>query len=131
MSWQGYVDSSLCGSPHIDKAAIFSAAGDSVWAATPGYHIKPEEIRAVIEGIKKEGVDKLYGSGVHLAGEKFVIVGEVKPEEQVCGRKGKQGVVICSTKQAIIVAHHPESAQLPDAIGVVESLVNYLVGLGY
>ncbi|KAK7747764.1 profilin, required for normal timing of actin polymerization in response to thermal stress [Diatrype stigma] len=39
MSWQAYVDSSLVGSGHIDKAAIISAAGDSVWAATSGFSV--------------------------------------------------------------------------------------------
>ncbi|CAP70402.1 uncharacterized protein PODANS_3_4810, partial [Podospora anserina S mat+] len=40
MSWQAYVDSSLVGSGHIDKAAIVSAAGDSTWAANPGFTVR-------------------------------------------------------------------------------------------
>jgi hypothetical protein len=31
---------SLVGSGHLDKAAIFGAAGDSVWAQTPGYKVR-------------------------------------------------------------------------------------------
>jgi hypothetical protein len=39
MSWQAYVDDSLIKSGKIDKGAIFSAAGDSVWAVTPGFNV--------------------------------------------------------------------------------------------
>lgn len=31
---------SLVGSGHVDKAAIVSAAGDSVWAATAGFTVR-------------------------------------------------------------------------------------------
>jgi profilin len=31
---------SLVGSGHLDKAAIFGAAGDSVWAQTAGYTVR-------------------------------------------------------------------------------------------
>lgn len=32
---------SLVGTGHVDKAAIISAAGDSVWAASPGFDVRP------------------------------------------------------------------------------------------
>jgi hypothetical protein len=30
----------LVGSGHADKAALISAAGDSVWAKTPGFEVR-------------------------------------------------------------------------------------------
>ena len=53
MSWQGsssldemsnsnpsaYVDSSLVGTGAVDKAAIYSKAGDSTWAISPGFQV--------------------------------------------------------------------------------------------
>ncbi|OBT99644.1 hypothetical protein VE01_02091 [Pseudogymnoascus verrucosus] len=33
---EGYVDTSLVGSSHLDKAAITNASGEAIWAITPG-----------------------------------------------------------------------------------------------
>lgn len=40
-------------------------------------------------------------------------------------------MVIAKTNQALLVAHHPESAQLTNATTTVEGLADYLKGLGY
>ncbi|KAK4134368.1 hypothetical protein BT67DRAFT_381193, partial [Trichocladium antarcticum] len=70
---------SLVGSGHIDKACIISAAGDSTWAATAGFTVKPEEIQEVIailnETDKENGpsVTKAFAEGIHVAGERYVI----------------------------------------------------------
>ena len=42
MNWllsQALTLDSLVGSGHVDKAAIVSAAGDSVWAESPGFKV--------------------------------------------------------------------------------------------
>jgi len=39
--------------------------------------------------------------------------------------------VIVKTTQAMLVAHYPETAQPGSATNVVETLADYLIGVGY
>ncbi|KAI2618851.1 profilin [Hypoxylon sp. NC1633] len=75
MSWQAYVDSSLVGSGHLDKAAIISVAGDSVWATSTGFTVKPEEMKNLVAILTQSGnvVDKAHADGIHVAGERYVV----------------------------------------------------------
>lgn len=45
--------------------------------------------------------------------------------------QGKEGVVIVKTNQALLVGHHPENVQTPNAANVVELLADYLIKVGY
>ena len=45
--------------------------------------------------------------------------------------QGKEGIVIRKTKQALLIAHYPESVQPGSAANTVEKLGDYLVGSGY
>lgn len=45
--------------------------------------------------------------------------------------QGKEGTIIVKTKQAILVAHYPETTQPGEAAKVVEQLADYLIGVGY
>jgi profilin len=45
--------------------------------------------------------------------------------------QGKTGICISKTKQAIIIAHHGETAQAGNATQTVEALADYLIGAGY
>ena len=45
--------------------------------------------------------------------------------------QGKEGVMIVKTKQALLVAHYPETVQPGQAVNVVEKLADYLIGVGY
>jgi len=130
MSWQAYVDSSLVGSGHVDKAAIVSAAGDSVWASTPGFVVSPEEMKEVVATLAGgDAVGKAFGNGLHVAGEKFFVT---KAEgRSIYGRKEKEGIVICKTNQAILIAHYGENVQAGNAAITVEQLADYLVNLQY
>lgn len=40
MSWQAYIDSSLLGTGKIDKAGIYSRAGDSTWAKSSNFTVR-------------------------------------------------------------------------------------------
>jgi len=130
MSWQAYVDSSLVGSGHVDKAAIVSAAGDSVWASTPEFTISPTEMKEVVSVLAGgDAVTKVFAEGLHVAGERFVVF---KAEgRSIYGRKGKEGIVICKTTQAILIAHYGENVQAGNAAITVEQLADYLVNLNY
>jgi profilin len=45
--------------------------------------------------------------------------------------QGKTGIIIVKTTQAMLIAHYPEGVQAPQAVTTVETLGDYLVGLGY
>ncbi|KAH8154316.1 uncharacterized protein LAJ45_02084 [Morchella importuna] len=127
MSWQGYVDQSLIGTGKIDKAAIFSAAGDSVWAASPNFAVKPEEVQALIQGFANPA--PLFEKGFHIGGAKnFCIKAD---DRSIYGKQGKEGVCCVKTKQAILVTHYPETVQPGEAAKTVEQLADYLIGVGY
>jgi len=131
MSWQAYVDSSLVGSGHIDKGAIISAAGDSVWSTSAGFTVKLEEMKnivAILAGTS-DAVDKSHAEGVHVAGERYVVT---KIEDRsLYGRLGRNGIVIVKTKQAVLIGHYPENVQAGNAAQTVEALADYLIKVGY
>lgn len=135
MSWQAYVDSSLVGSGHIDKACIVSAAGDSTWANTSGFTASPEELKEIVailnEQDKKDGpaVVKAFGEGIHVAGERYVAT-RIE-DTHVYGRQGRTGICIVKTKQAILIGHYGENVQAGNATQTVEALADYLIGVGY
>ncbi|KAK4193875.1 profilin [Podospora australis] len=135
MSWQAYVDSSLVGSGHIDKAAIVSAAGDSTWAATPGFSVGADEIKNIIallnESDKVQGATavKAFSEGIHVTGERYVAT-RIE-DNHIYGRHGKTGIVIRKTKQAILIGHYGENVQVGNATQTVEALGDYLTNLGY
>ncbi|KAF3055884.1 Profilin [Daldinia childiae] len=131
MSWQAYVDSSLVGSGHIDKAAIISVAGDSVWATSSGFTIKPEEMKNIANIVTQSAgaVEKAQADGIHVAGERYVAF-RIE-ERSVYGRQGRTGVVIVKTKQAIIVGHYGEAHVAGNSTQTVEALADYLIKAGY
>ncbi|EME41595.1 hypothetical protein DOTSEDRAFT_73874 [Dothistroma septosporum NZE10] len=130
MSWQAYVDQSLVGTGNVDKAAIFSAAGDSVWATSSGFQVSPQEMKEIVTAYKDTAdVKQVQSTGLHIAGEKFVVL--KADDRSIYGKKGREGVVIVKTTQAILVAHYPESVQPGSAANTVEQLGDYLIKVGY
>ncbi|KAM7206866.1 Profilin [Naviculisporaceae sp. PSN 640] len=133
MSWQAYVDSSLVGSGHIEKGAIISAAGDSTWAATSGFTVKPDEAKEIVAilegGGKGPAVDKAFSEGIHVDGERYVAFNV--EDRHIYGRKGRTGVIIVKTKQAILVGKYGEGQQAGNATTTVEALADYLIKSGY
>ncbi|KAI0175925.1 profilin [Hypoxylon sp. FL1284] len=131
MSWQAYVDSSLVGSGHIDKAAIISVAGDSVWAASSGFTLKPDEMKNLVNILTAGGsaVDKAHADGFHVVGERFVVL--KVDDRSLYGRQGRTGVCVVKTKQAIIVGHYGENVSAGNATQTVEALADYLIKVGY
>ncbi|CAM1511345.1 Fc.00g088580.m01.CDS01 [Cosmosporella sp. VM-42] len=131
MSWQAYVDTSLVGSGHVDKAAIISAAGDSVWATSADFQLKPEEMKVIsaIVGGDAGAKDKAYADGLYIAGSRYVMT---KAEDRsLYARSGRLGVAVAKTKQAIVVGHHGEQHVAGNTTSTVETLADYLTGQGY
>ncbi|KAK8199872.1 profilin [Phyllosticta capitalensis] len=133
MSWQAYVDTSLVGTGNVDKAAIFNAEGNSVWAASAGFTVAPNEMQEIVNAYKDKGdangIKQVQSTGLHVAGERFVVL--KADERSLYGKKGKEGLVIVKTTQAILVTHYPESVQPGAAANTVEQLADYLISVGY
>ncbi|KAK5169563.1 profilin, required for normal timing of actin polymerization in response to thermal stress [Saxophila tyrrhenica] len=132
MSWQAYVDQSLVGTGNVDKAAIFNSDGNSVWATSAGFTVSPQEMQEVVTAYKdpgKDGVKQVQSSGLHIAGERFVVL--KADDRSIYGKKGREGVCIVKTTQAILVTHYPESVQPGAAANTVEQLGDYLIKVGY
>ncbi|CEJ84345.1 Putative Profilin [[Torrubiella] hemipterigena] len=131
MSWQAYIDTSLVGSGHIDKAAIIDAAGASSWAASAGFTLKPEEMTAIANILSGNAAakDGAFADGLYIGGERFVMT---KAEDRsLYARKGNDGVAIAKTKQAIIIGHHNKDQIAGNATSTVETLADYLIGQNY
>jgi len=133
MSWQAYVDTSLIGTGNLDKAAIFSAAGDSKWAVSAGFNVKPEELKEIVASFTDkgdaDGIKKVQKDGFHVAGERYVVLRS--DERSLYGKKGREGMIIVKTTQAILICHYPETIQPGAATNSVEQLADYLIGVGY
>ncbi|PIA98349.1 Profilin, partial [Cercospora beticola] len=128
-----YVDTSLVATGNVDRAAIFNSEGNSVWATSAGFTVKPEEMQAVVAAYKdkgdEQGVKKVQSEGLHIAGERFVVI--KADDRSIYGKKGREGVVLVKTTQAILVTHYPETVQPGSAANTVEQLGDYLIKVGY
>ncbi|KAF5506003.1 Profilin [Colletotrichum siamense] len=148
MSWQAYVDTSLVGTGHIDKAAIISIAGDSTWASTAGFTLAANEMKVISDIVKGDAgaKDKAFADGLYIAGDRFVMaraedgtiyarkVGITSPEKRPKGltsSQGRDGIAVAKTNQAILVGHHNENQQGGNANQAVQKLADYLVGVNY
>lgn len=77
---------SLVGTGNVDKAAIFSGAGDSVWATSADFTIAPEEIQAVVAAYNDKGdVKQCQSTGLYIAGERYVVI--KADERSIYGKK--------------------------------------------
>ncbi|KUM62344.1 hypothetical protein ACN42_g4760 [Penicillium freii] len=127
MSWQGWVDQTLVGSKKIDKAAIFSAAGDVLLATTAGFNVQLGEVQYMLRGF--EDSIPLYSGGLYVAGEKLMVT---KADDQsIYAEKGKEGVCVVKSSQSIVIAHYPERVQPREAASIVGQLANYLTSIGF
>ncbi|KAI1367123.1 Profilin/allergen [Xylaria arbuscula] len=137
MSWQQYIDSSLVGSGHIDKAAIVSAAGDSVWAISQGWDIKPAELQNLTKILNAAADEKgdqgpvatAQAEGIYVSGERYVVARI--DGRSIYARLGRTGICVAKTKAAFIVAHHGEAQVAGNASSTTEALADYLIKAGY
>ncbi|KND93107.1 Profilin, partial [Tolypocladium ophioglossoides CBS 100239] len=131
MSWQAYVDTSLVGTGHVDKAAIISAAGDSAWATSADFQLKPDEMKAISAIVNGDvaAKDKAFADGLYVAGSRYVMARA--EDRSIYARSGRLGVAVAKTKQAIVVGHHGEAQIAGNTTSTVEGLADYLIGQGY
>jgi profilin len=149
MAWQGYVDSSLCGSGVVTSGAIMDNKGEGVWAQSPSFEIKPEELKTIAllasRDASKETIDKLFETGVKVNGTKYALVAPCTEDEGVekagyirrslaegeDAELKKHGIVIARSKTAIILGYHNQSSERGSATPIVEGLADYLKGVNY
>ncbi|GAB7350581.1 hypothetical protein MBLNU459_g1155t3 [Dothideomycetes sp. NU459] len=124
------VSNSLVGTGNVDKAAIFNSEGNSVWATSAGFTVAPKEMQEIVNAYKDKGdVKQVQSTGLHVAGERFIVL--KADDRSLYGKKGKEGIIIVKTTQAILVTHYPEHVQPGVAANTVEQLGDYLISVGY
>ncbi|KAI1908491.1 profilin, required for normal timing of actin polymerization in response to thermal stress, partial [Ophidiomyces ophidiicola] len=123
----------LVGSGNVDKAAIFDNQGSSVWATSAGFTVSPPEIKVIVASFqptaREDDIKEVQSNGFFVGGEKYVAL--KSDDSRLYGKKGKEGIVIVKTKKALLIAHYPETIQPGAATNTVETLGDYLSGLGY
>ncbi|KAG7196223.1 profilin, required for normal timing of actin polymerization in response to thermal stress [Scheffersomyces spartinae] len=130
MSWQAYTDN-LVATGKIDKAALYSRAGDSLWAQSGSFQLEPTEIAAIAKGF--DVPDDLQVHGLHIQGKKYFLV---RADERSIQGKFKDdqtdvGIIAVRTKQTILIAHYPTGIPGSAATVVVEKLADYLISVQY
>lgn len=126
MSWQAYTDN-LIASGKVDKAALYSRAGDSIWANSNGYILEASEISGIAQGF--DDPSALQASGLHACGVKYFLL--KNDERSLYGRHENEGIVCVRTQQAILIAHYPPTSVAGDVAKIVEKLADYLISVGY
>ncbi|RKP32520.1 Profilin/allergen [Metschnikowia bicuspidata] len=126
MSWTAYTDS-LISTGKINKAAIFSAGGHSLWAESGSFSIASKEIKEIAAGFADPS--RMQANGLHIEGEKYFLLRA--DERSIYGKHDDHGIICVSTKQAILIAHYPSGVQAQEATAVVEKLADYLISLNY
>ncbi|KAH3674344.1 hypothetical protein WICMUC_003370 [Wickerhamomyces mucosus] len=129
MSWQvkiAYTDN-LISTGKIDKAAIYSNQGDSLWAQSNNFQLAGPEINELIQGFTNPV--NLQSNGLHLQGVKFFLIRA--DDRSIYGKHAEEGVVAVKTKQTVLIGHYPAGVQAGEATTIVEKLADYLISVGY
>uniref|UniRef100_T1IN74 Profilin n=1 Tax=Strigamia maritima TaxID=126957 RepID=T1IN74_STRMM len=126
MSWQDYVDKQLLASKCVTQAAIAGHDGN-VWAKSEGFNVNKEELAKVLTSFDDTSI--LTSSGVKLAGERYIYLSG--DDKIIRAKRGKIGVHVMKTKQAMVVALYEDPIQPQQCALVVEKLGDYLVSCGY
>ena len=126
MSWQSYVDTSLVGSGHIQKAAIVGLDG-SVWAHSGGFNVAASEATGVVGNFNNPGAAQ--AGGVTVGGVRYLTL--KADARSIYGKKGAGGVVTVKTNQCVLVGVYGEGTQPGAAANTVEKLADYLIENGY
>ncbi|KAI9245506.1 profilin [Helicostylum pulchrum] len=127
MSWQAYVDTNLVGTGYVSQAGIYGLNGGGVWAASPGFSIKPTEIQTILNGFTD--ADSVRANGVRINDVKYLTLRV--DERSIYGKKNATGFCIVKTTQAILVALYDDKIQPGACNKVVEDLADYLISVGY
>lgn len=123
MSWQTYVDDNLVGSGKVTAAYIMSAAGDSVWATSPGLILSPSEQKEIVKAFYDPST--FQAEGIYIAGRRYVMV--QNDAEEIRFESQKDGGMFAKTTQAVIVALYSAPIVAGELHEVVSSFAEYLI----
>lgn len=121
-----YTDN-LLATAKLDKAVIYSRAGDATWATSGGLQLQPNEIAEVVSGF--DNPSGLQSNGLHIQGQKFMLLRA--DDRSIYGRHDAEGVICVRTKQTVLIAHYPANVQAGEATKIVEQLADYLISVQY
>ena len=123
MSWQAYVDSNLLASGMVTAAGIYDLQGNP-WAYSAGFAAQIAEVAAVSGHMHTGDPSGLAGTGVVVAGVKYMFVSG--SEQEVYGKKGNDGVVFYMCNTCIIVGYHNDKIQAGSCSATVKELAETL-----
>lgn len=126
MSWQAYTDN-LIATGKVDAAALYSAAGDSLWAQSNNFQLEALEISEIAKGYADPS--HLQAHGLHIKGRKYFLLRA--DERSIYGKYEAEGVIAVKTKQAILIGHYSAGVVAGEATTVVEKLADYLISVNY
>jgi len=94
----------MVGTGTVDKAAIFNAEGTSVWAASSGFQVSPQELKPIVSSFADSSEPKaIQSSGFHIAGDKYITLRS--DDRSLYGKK------VCELLQGANWLHHRPSGE--------------------
>lgn len=123
-SWQSEMEDFVLNG-FFSQGAVFSAAGNSVWADTSDFNVTPEELRTIIGAYSDSSA--VQANGFHVAGHKYVYVGH--DDRTLMGGSSssiRTGVICTKTKTAIIVGKY-EGVPRYKASKAIEALADFQI----
>jgi len=123
MSWQAYVDDNLLKSGMVTAAGIYDLQGNP-WAYSAGFAAQVAEVAAVSGHMHTGDPSGLAGTGVVVAGVKYMYVSG--SGDEVYGKKGNEGVVFCKCNTCLLVAYHNDKVQPGQCRSTVGKLADFL-----
>eukprot|EP01090_Pellita_catalonica_P002595 TRINITY_DN1216_c0_g1_i1.p1 TRINITY_DN1216_c0_g1~~TRINITY_DN1216_c0_g1_i1.p1 ORF type:complete len:128 (+),score=20.39 TRINITY_DN1216_c0_g1_i1:49-432(+) len=122
-AWTGYCKDNLCGSPHIDGAAIYGLDG-SAW----GYHnvnLSQAEAKKIAAGFSNPA--SITGTGIFVAGQKYMT--NKATDTEIVARKAKVGgCVIQKAKTCFVLGQFQEGKDPGTANNAVFKFTEWLIG---
>eukprot|EP01065_Artemidia_motanka_P002946 TRINITY_DN113_c0_g1_i1.p2 TRINITY_DN113_c0_g1~~TRINITY_DN113_c0_g1_i1.p2 ORF type:complete len:152 (+),score=56.55 TRINITY_DN113_c0_g1_i1:65-457(+) len=130
MAWQQYVDETLCGGGKVAAGALLGTDG-SIWAKSESLQLSQEEATAIAGGMGEASGDYFKGSGIHIAGVKYMTL-RFDHEDGLCyGKKGQDGCTIARSGQCLVIGVYTNPQTGGDCNVATEGLKDYLVSVGY
>mmetsp|Transcript_25252 Transcript_25252/g.59410 ORF Transcript_25252/g.59410 Transcript_25252/m.59410 type:complete len:129 (+) Transcript_25252:39-425(+) len=127
MSWQSYVDDHLIASGNVTKASIVGITNADTWATSPGFDLKPEEVKALISGFSD--ASGLQAGGIFINGDKYMFI-KVENGKELIGKKGAAGMCAFKGNTFVMIATHDDSIMPGPCSATVGKLADYLIEQG-
>ncbi|CAL1544263.1 unnamed protein product [Lymnaea stagnalis] len=128
--WENY-SLTLLDNGMVSSFGIYSKEKCKEWTATPNFHVKPDEIRAIISGFEDDVTLRLHG--ISLQETMYTLTRMSWNHVMMVGRcsTAGNGCVIYLCRSCLLVATHLEGAQTSLCHSAVESLGDFLVQQGF